>query len=155
MANGNNILATLERKTAISTAQPERYTHIARAAQTLSRRTVDQATTELLNEAHSRLILLCYERDDTGHFVNVDEVTGKVLIPLPWGKKGHAKWGIAPSEADVFRRIMFARQRLGLPLFHFDRSRRSWFLALHDYPALPVVAEWEIGVGEYRAARGC
>jgi hypothetical protein len=153
MANGNNILHTLERKAAISNAQPERYTAIQRAAQTLSRRTIDAAVTELLNEAHSRLILLCYERDDTGHLVNVDERTGKILVPLPFGKKGHVKWGIAPSEADTFRRIMFARQRTGLPLFHFDRSRRSWFVNLASYPALPVVAEWEVTVQEYRAAR--
>jgi hypothetical protein len=82
------------------------------------------------------------------------DITGRILLPLPWGKKGYAKWGIAPSEADCMRRIMFARQRTGLPLFHFDRSRRSWFLALADYPALPVLSEWEIGVSEYRAARG-
>jgi hypothetical protein len=154
MANGNNILHALERKAAISTAQPERFTHIQRAAEALSRRAVDQATTELLNEAHSRLIVLCYERDDTGHLVNVDERTSKVLIPLPWGKKGYAKWGLSPSEGDCMRRIMFARQRQGLPLFSFDRSRRSWFVDLREYPALPVLAEWEIGVGELRTARG-
>jgi hypothetical protein len=153
MVASNGILHALERKTAISNAQPERYTAIQRAADNLSRRNVDQAVTELINEAHSRLILLCYERDDTGHLVNVDEVTGRVQIPLPWGRAGYAKWGLAPSEADTFRRIMFSRQRSGLPLFHFDRSRRSWFLALHDYPALPVLKEWEVSVGEYRAAR--
>jgi hypothetical protein len=152
-ANANGIFHQLERKAELSNATPERHLSLRRAAEQLSRRNVDQAVTELLNEAHSRLITLCYERDDTGQLVNVDGATGKVLIPLPWGKKGYAKWGLSPSEADTLRRIMFARQRTGLPLFHFDRSRRSWFLNLASYAALPVVAEWEIGVIEYRAAR--
>ncbi len=151
MAASNGIWA---RKMAISNADPDRYTAIQRAAQALSRRNVDQAVCELLNEAHSRLIVLCYEYDDTGRLVNVDAPTGKLLIPLPWGKAGYKKWGLAPSEADTFRRIMFARQHNGLPLFFFDRSRRAWFVNLREYPALPVLAEWEIGVGEYRAARG-
>jgi hypothetical protein len=153
MANGS-IFRAIERKPAISTTRPERYTNIQRAADNLSRRNVDAAVTELINEAHSRLIVLAYERDDAAHLVNVDAATGKLLIPLPWGKAGYKKWGLAPSEADAFRRVMFSRQRAGLPLFFFDRSRRSWFLALADYPALPVLSEWNIGVGEYRAARG-
>lgn len=153
MANTNGILHQLERKATISQADPERYTNIARVAASLSRRNVDQAICELINEAHSRLVVLCYERDDTGRLVNVDEVTGRVQIPLPFGKAGHKKWGLSPSEADTFRRIMFTRQRQGLPLFFFDRSRRAWYVALGDYPALPVLAEWNIGLNEYRDAR--
>jgi hypothetical protein len=153
MASTNGIFHQLERKAQISQATPERYTTIQRAAAQLSRRNVDQAVCELINEAHSRLVMLCYERDDTGRLVNVDEVTGRIQIPLPWGKMGFKKWGLSDSEAVALRRIMFSRQRVGLPLFFFDRSRRSWFLALREYPHLPVLAEWEIGIGEYRAAR--
>jgi hypothetical protein len=150
----NGIYEKLTRKSVIIESQPQRHTHIARAAANLSRRNVDQATVELLNEAHARLIVLCYERDESGQLCNVDPATGKVLIPLPWGKSGHAKWGIAPSEADALRAIMFARQQNGVPLFHFDRSRRAWYVNLADHPALPVLAEWQISVAEYREARG-
>lgn len=154
----NNILQTFTRKDAIAQTSPQRHTSIQRAAEALSRRNVDQATTELLNEALARLVLLTYERDDTGSFCNVDGATGKMMIPLPWGKAGYAKWGLSPSEADTMRRIMFIRQRVGLPLFFFDRNRRSWFVNLADYPdgavVLAQLKEWEIGVGEYREARG-
>jgi hypothetical protein len=153
MTNGN-IFQTIARKDTVGSVQPDRHTTVARLAQSLSRRNIDMATCELLNVAHSRLIELCYERDETGCLVNVDPATGKVLVPLCWGKKGHAKWGLTPSEADCLRSIMFTRQRNGLPLFFFDRSRRAWYLALADHPAMPVLKEWEITVGELRAARG-
>jgi hypothetical protein len=52
------------------------------------------------------------------------------------------------------RAIMFMRQRNGLPLFFFDRSRRSWYIDIATYPAMPVLSEWEITVTQYRAARG-
>jgi hypothetical protein len=150
----NGIFHTIARKESVEGLQPSRHTNIQRAAESLSRLNVDTAIVELLNEAHSRLIVLCYQRDNSGALVNVDGATGRILIPLPWGKAGCAKWGLTVTEGETMRRIMFARQRSGLPLFHFDRSRRSWYVALADYPTLPVVAEWNIGVTEYRAARG-
>lgn len=153
MNNHNGIVRVVTRKEGIAQASPARHTTIQRAAQNLSRRNVDQAITELLNEALARLTVLCYERGDDGQLCNVDAVTGRVLVPLPWGKAGYAKWGLSASEADSMRAIMFTRQRVGVPLFHYDRSRRAWFLNLRDYPALPVVNEWEIGIGEYRDAR--
>ena len=152
MANGN-IFHTIARKESVQGVQPARHTALRQAAESLSRRNVDQATTELLNEAHSRLIQLCYELD-AGRLCNVDEATGRILVPVCWGKKGHAKWGLTPSEANALRRIIFDRQRNGLPLFFFDRSRRAWYLNLADYPAMPVLKEWEISATEYRMARG-
>lgn len=155
--NNNGIVNTVARKETISKADPQRHTAISRAAQALSLRNVDQATTELLNEALARLVLLAYERDETGALCNVDGATGKVLIPLPWGRAGYQKWGLSASEADTMRAIMFTRQRVGVPLFFFDRSRRAWFVNLEDYPdgkvVLTQLKEWEIGVEEYRQAR--
>lgn len=153
----NEVIHTIARKEGIAQTTPQRHTTVQRAAQALSRRNVDQATTELLNEALARLVLLTYERDEAGALCNVDGTTGKVLIPLPWGRAGHTKWGLSPSESDAMRRIMFTRQRVGVPLFFFDRSRRAWFCNLEDYPdgavVLAQLKEWEIGVGEYREAR--
>jgi hypothetical protein len=153
MTNGS-VFATIARKDTVEGSQPLRHTTIQRLAANLSRLNVDQATTELLNSAHCHLIELCYQRDETGHLVNVDPATGKVLVPLCWGKKGHAKWGLTSTEANAMRRIMFARMRDGVPLFFFERSRRAWYVDLGSYAAMPVVAEWEIRVVELRLARG-
>lgn len=153
----NDIARTVERKTTIATMRPQRHTNIQRAAEALSRRNVDQAVTELLNEALARLTQLCYERDEDGQLCNVDTATGKVLVALPWGKAGYAKWGLTPTEGNTMRRVMFTRQRQGLPLFFFDRSRRAWFLDLREYSdgamVLAQLGEWEITVAEYRRAR--
>ena len=153
----NNIVWMVERKGSISQTSPQRHTAIQRAAEALSRKVVDAATVEVLNEALARLTLLVYEHGDDGQLVNVDSATGKLLIPLPWGKKGYTKWGLSDSEADAMRLIMLTRMRVGLPLFHFDRSRRAWFLNLAEYPdGGPVLAqlkEWEISGAEYRQAR--
>jgi len=153
MANTNDIFHTIARKQSVGGVQPPRHTTIQRAAESLSRRTVDMATCELLNEAHSRLIILCYQRHDSGQLCNVDDATGRILIPLPWGKAGYAKWGLTPSEGDWFRRIMFARQLGGVPLFHFERSRRSWYVDIRTYAVIPPLDEWEISLAEYRMAR--
>jgi len=158
MNNHNGIVRVVTRKEGIAATAPARYTHIQRAAESLSRRNVDQAITELLNEALARLTVLCYERGDDGQLCNLDPATGRILIPLPWGKKGFAKWGLSASEGDAMRAIMLTRQRQGLPLFFFDRSRRSWFVNLVDFPDGAVVLgqlkEWEISVSEYRQTRG-
>jgi hypothetical protein len=154
--NSKGIVSTVSRKEDLDKANPQRYTVVRRAAENLSRRNVDAATTELLNEALSRLTALCYERDGEGMLCNVDPATGRVLVPLPWGKAGYRKWGLTPTEANTMRRIMLTRQRRGVPLYFFDRSRRAWYLNLHDFTdgkmVLGQLAEWEISVAEYRAA---
>lgn len=150
----NSIIRAVARKEIVAQASPQPRTTLQRAAETLSRRNVDNATIELLNEALARVTLLCYERDEGGVLCNVDGATGKVVIPLPWGRGGYKRWGISVTEADAMRAIMFARQRNGVALFSFDRSRRAWYLNLRDYPALPRLSEWTISLAEYREARG-
>jgi hypothetical protein len=156
MANGNSILATLERKTAISTAQPERYTALRAVAETLSKRNVDQSTCELFNEALARLVQLAYEVD-TGGLCNIDGVTGRFLIPLPFGRNGHARWGLKPSEANVLRQILFDWMLETPSLIHYDKSRRSWFVCLSAFPTIHVARTWlrahQITVTVYRSAR--
>lgn len=153
----DQIHSTLSRKESVLQVPIQKHTTLQRAAVALSRRTIDQATVELLNEALARLCLLCYERDDSDQLCNVDPATGRVLIPVPWGKLGYQKWGLSATEADTMRLIMLTRQREGLPLFHFDRSRRAWYLNLGDFgddaQVIGQFKEWEITVGEYRRAR--
>ena len=150
----NKVMQIVTRKGAIAQTSPQRHTTIQRAAESLSRRVVDAAIVEVLNESLSRLTVLVYERDETGAFCNVDPATGRVLVPLPWGRGGYSKWGLTFSEGETMRRVMFVRQAQGVPLFFFDRSRRAWYLNIVEYGAGTVIKEWEISVAEYRKARG-
>lgn len=157
MTNSNGVQRTLQRKADILAAHPKRHTAIRRAAESLTRRNADQAIAELLNEALQACVRLCYERNDDGTPANVDGVTARILVPLPWGKAGHRRWGLRRGEAEALRAILFARQAQGNGLFLYDRSRRSWYLNVADYPTLRLaggyVAQHPIGVTEYRQVR--
>lgn len=162
MARGmsNGIIHTVERKGIIAAAAPARHNAISRAAEALSRRNADQAVVELFMEAMQRLTLLAYECDTDG-FCNIDPITNRLLIPAPWGKTGHKRWGITPSESMVLREIVQQRQpqRADRPpgLWLYDRTRRTWRLNLFDFDTLAdgqrYWQKWPITVSEYRAAR--
>jgi hypothetical protein len=147
---------TLARKTALSQAAPPRHTTLRAAAQKLSRLNADGAVCELMNEALARLVVLAYEQD-AGGFCNMDGVTGRLLIPLPWGRNGHAAWGLRPQEGNILREILFAWQHDAPALFTYDAMRRSWYVGLHDYGSVHLAKRWlakhQIGIADYRAAR--
>lgn len=159
-SNHNGILHTIERKGDIAAAAPQRHTTIQRAAQALSRRNADQATVELFAEAMQRLTLLAYERDDHG-YCNIDPVTWRLLIPVPWGKAGHRRWGITASESVILREMLQQRQaqRADRPpgVWLYDRTRRAWLLNLFDFDTLAdgqrYWSKWPLSVAEYRQAR--
>jgi hypothetical protein len=152
----NGIIHQLERKAAISTAQPERYTALRAVAETLSKRNVDAATCEVLNEALARLVQLAYEVD-TGGLCNIDGVTGRFLIPLPFGRNGHARWGIRPQEANILRQILFDWMQESQPLLFYDWVRHSWFVNLDHFGSIGIAKAWlrshQVTVGLYRSAR--
>ena len=102
MAASNGILATLERKPAITTTTPARFTAIRQAAEVLNRRNADAAIVELFSEAMQRLTLLAYEQDEAG-YCNIDPVTWRLLIPAPHGRSGYRRWGISRRESDALR----------------------------------------------------
>jgi hypothetical protein len=156
VTDAKRIIKTVERKYTVAQSAPQRHTGLRKAAEALSRRNVDQAVCELLNEALARLVQLVYERDAAG-LCNVDEATGKLLIPAPWGRLGHAKWGLRSIEAVILREIMFAFSDVGKSsLFHYDRSRRAWFVDLYNYANHHLAHQWlgrhQIDVAMYRAA---
>jgi hypothetical protein len=152
----NGLSVTMERKQALSIAQPERYRGLRAAADNLSLRNVDQATCELMNEALARLVQLCYETD-SGGYCNLDSATGRILIPLPWGRNGQAKWGLRPQEANILRQVLFDWEAAGSTLLHYDRTRRSWFVNLRDHANYHIAKRWltqhQIDIATYRAAR--
>lgn len=137
---------TMNRKAEISNAAPGRFAGLRAAADALSLRNVDQAICELMNEAFAKLVDLVYEEVD-GAPVNVDAATGRVLIPVPWGRNGAPRWGVRVSEADAMRRLMLSWTRAEsgsgvAPLFAYDRSRRCWFLSRRFYPTLADARRW-------------
>jgi hypothetical protein len=156
MAASNGVLHQLDRKIAISNADPERHTTLRQAADHLSRQNVDTATCEVLNEALSRLVLLAYQTD-AGGLCNIDGATGRFLIPLPFGRNGAAQWGIRPSEANILRQILFDWQTEPPALLFYERSRRAWFVDLSAFGSIGIAKAWirshQITVGLYRSAR--
>lgn len=124
-------------------------------AKRLSRRGHIQARCELANEATSKLIDLCYQRDTDGVACNVDRRTGRLLVPAPWGRLGHAHYGLRRSEAVILRAYMFTLEDGGQPpLFSYDRLDRGWYLNNLDYRAYDqAVAYWrkhQIDVAAWR-----
>jgi hypothetical protein len=160
MVASNGVFHQLERKADIATTTPERYSAIRQAAEALSRRNATAAILELFMEAMQRLTLLAYERDDDG-YINIDPVTHRLLIPAPWGRVGHRRWGITRTESEGLRAMIFARQAQtdGRPpgLWLYDRTRRSWRLNVWDFDALTDGQRyWQrhpLSIQDYRQAR--
>ena len=159
MTTANGLHLTMARKPGIAAATPARHLSVRSAAESLSKRNADAATCELMNEAVLRVVDLAFEAD-VGGLVNVDYVTGKLLFPLPWGRNGHARWGLRPQEACILRALLneWAAAGRGMPaLLFYDRSRRAWLVNLQDYPDRQAAAAWltryQVTVGGYRAAR--
>jgi hypothetical protein len=117
---------------------------------------VDAAICELMNEALARLVLLAYEQD-AGGYCNIDAATGKLLIPLPWGRNGYALWGLRPQEANILRQVLFDWERDVPSLLRYDRGRRAWFVCLGDFGNVHLAKAWlrqhQVTIGVYRAAR--
>jgi hypothetical protein len=156
VTHDKQIIKTIARKGDIARSSPERHTTLRQAAETLSLRNVDQSVCELMNEALARLVVLAYEQD-SGGFCNIDRATGKLLIPLPFGRLGHARWGVRPIEAVILRQILFDWQRAGSSLFLYDKSRRAWFVNIRTFTDALAANRWltqhQIDVATYRAAR--
>jgi hypothetical protein len=151
-----NLSVMGQRKGDLSNAAPERYRGLRGAAERISLRNVDGATCELMNEALSRLVQLCYEQD-AGGYCNQDGATGRILIPLPWGRNGQARWGIKPQEANILREILFTWQADPPSLLNYDRARKSWFINLPEYSNYHLAKRWlskyQVTIATYRLAR--
>jgi hypothetical protein len=84
----------------------------------------------------SDVVIACYERTQCGEWWNVDGVTGRILIPLPWASYSHKQWGLYRSECDILRACVYnLRNRHSGPFF-FDRTSTRWHLDLVRYPDL-------------------
>lgn len=158
--NNNGLHLTIERTEEVAAARPARYASLRSVAQSLSKRNADAAICELLNQALASALDLAYETDDHG-LINIDNVTGKILFPLPWGRAGFVRWGLRQREADALRWIMLEYARAAgrgmAALFVYDRAGHAWRVNLADYPDRAAAAAWArryaVTVPILRAAR--
>jgi len=124
-----------------------------------------QAQLGVCEAALRALIAVLYATDGDDQPANIDAVTGRILIPLPWGNQGWKRWGLRKWEAACLRKLMLERAQLRrpLPLFCFDASNRQWFLDMESYvdeeAALlwlqvygPQLGEWRTVVEAWRVA---
>ena len=119
---------------------------VGSVAATLSLRGQMKARAELCNEAVGVLIQLCYEADTDGGPANVDVVSGRILIPLPWGERGHRRYGLRSTEQRALRRYMLDLQDhkpAGAPVFSYDPTSRNWYLNIYDHNGPGALAYWE------------
>ena len=157
----------VQRKYEVRASAPAQHTQersgtLAKAAEALSRRNLLTARCELANEALGALVALLYEQDAGGELCNVDPETWRILVPMPWGRAGHKRWGLRASEAVCMRYIMLKRQEQWTQaqrpmLVSYDPSSRAWLLNLKDYRQQGAAIFWlsksKIKLGEWRAAQ--
>ena len=111
----------------------------------LSRRGRLAASAELCNEAVTQLLRLAWQADTDGYAANVDQVTGRLLVPAPWGDGGYLRWGLRSTEARALRAHMFnlqGKQGAGAPIFTYDPAARSWYLNIFDHTPESSLAYW-------------
>ncbi len=118
-------------------------------AESLSRLARAKALAEVANEALHVVIVLAYETLRDGTPVNVDAITGDLLIVTPWSSKRYHEYGLRRSEADVLRAYLLQLQALAQrgetslpPLFTFDEVSRRWSLNRADYPTFEAAERW-------------
>lgn len=132
---------------------------VGQAADNLSRGAIVKSRIVLANQALVGLIDLLYELDESGHPVNVDPITRRILIPLPWCAGGWKRWKLRNHEArtlrKVFERRMRATERIAMFLYSGESNR--WHLNRRygsKEAGLQYLIQQPITVAEWRAVGG-
>lgn len=140
----SEITRIVARKGEVMAAQPKRHTPIRAAAEQLTRRNVAQAKAELCSEALWAAVALAYETDNSGVLCNTDPVSGRLLLPAPWGRQGYLKWGLRYTESVLLRAILRGLQQTAAepPVLVYDPLSRGWYLNIFDYPTHRQALAW-------------
>ena len=112
----------------------------------LSRRGRLAASAELCNEAVTQLLRLAWQADTDGYAANVDQVTGRLLVPAPWGDNGYRAYGLRSTEGRALRGYMMGlqgKQGAGAPIFTYDGLSRSWYLNHFDHTPQSSLDYWK------------
>lgn len=109
---------------------------VAAAAEALDRTNIVQARLQRVNDAILQLLPLLYRADSHGNHHNVDSVTRRILISVPWGSSGWRKgenpakrWGLVQTEQRRLRGILIARQDKQPGSAMFVYQHRGWHVA--------------------------
>lgn len=137
----------LERAHEVATGQvtPTTKKRLAVKAEEISRVGDIKAHVAVCTAALMKLVTTLYQLDDDGQPANYDKYTGQILIPVPWGKRGWALWGLRSWEADCLRRILLHRcQHPGkyVQLFDYSHLTRRWYVRADSYPDLEIALAW-------------
>lgn len=148
-------------------AKPTAYARqrMAKAADEISMAGDAQAHLNVCLEAMAALIGILYAIDSDQRPANIDAVTYRILVPLPWGSAGYKHWNIRRWEAGLLRKILMARatqRQRNPPLFDYNDYSHTWHVSADLYPnaeaALtwlqqdgPSLKEWRNAVETYRA----
>ena len=133
-ANVATVERTVKRKPtvagAVATVNAYVDQRIGQAAESLSRGAIAAARITLVNQALADLGGLLYEVDGAGYPVNVDGVTGRILVPKPWGAGGWRYWKLRQWEGRVLRAILDRRMRASerTALFLHSPEFNDWHL---------------------------
>lgn len=113
------------------------------AAQSLSRSAAAQREAGVVNAALHRLVDLCYEQVD-GQLCNIDPDTGRILIPMPTGRRHYQQYGLTSTHMLALRAamLMWAKDEAVDPLFLYEPLNRRWYLCLWSYPRLELALRW-------------
>lgn len=140
---------TVKRKPTVAgaVASVNRYVdqRIGQAAESLSLGAIAAARIALVNQAMTDLSTLLYEVDGSGQPVNVDGVTGRILVPKPWGAGGWKYWQLKQWEGRTLRKLLDRRMRAGerVALFLYSGELNDWYLnKRYDTPA-KYAAYWQ------------
>ena len=117
--------------------QPNIKQRIELAAEVIVAECGEQMHVELLNESLLKCTELCYMKDETGRYTNIDARTYRILIVKPWSSGGWERWTLRQWESRVMRSILITRSamRRVAPLFDYAASRKQWYLNLGIYPS--------------------
>jgi len=75
-----------------------------------------------------------YEQHN-GHFINVDTLTGQLLITAPFSCRGYKDYGIRKAEGLALNKIIMAASMQDQPVWWlmYDRDIYRWCVNLDDY----------------------
>lgn len=79
---------------------------------------------------------------ENGHYVNIDPMTRRIIIPVPWGSAGWQRWGLRKWEGECLRRVLMGRLEGRQPLlFDYSAYPHGWFVE-RGYDDRESVLQW-------------
>lgn len=102
-----------------------------------------QARLDVCIARTAELIKVLYEPDATGRLFRVDDVTGEIKIPVPWGNSGWRYWGLRKWEGACYNQVLRKMQRGRTPtLFAYNPESRCWVVDLELFPTIEHALLW-------------